>query len=70
MGDNEDLINDQAVFLFNGRIYIITYSALAEFHDQVYSGFELITSTFKFKLSGVPASPTVAAPTPAPSATP
>ena len=60
MGDNEDLTNDQAVIMFNGRVYTITYSALTEFHDQAYNGFELITSTIKFKQSGVSASPTVA----------
>jgi hypothetical protein len=61
MGDNQDLINDQAFFFYNNRVYIITYSALAEFHDQAFNGFELITRTFKFKQSGLPApSPTVA----------
>lgn len=65
MGDNDDLTNDQAVLIFNGRVYTITYSALTEFHDQEYNGFEFITSTFKFKQSGVTTSPVVA-----PSATP
>lgn len=67
MGDNDDLINDQAIFVNNGQVYIITYSALAEFHDQVYGAFELVTSTFQFKPPSVPVSPMVTA---APSATP
>jgi hypothetical protein len=70
MGDNDDLINDQAIFVYNGQVYIITYSALAEFHDQVYGAFELMTSSFQFKLSGVPASPTETAPVSAPAAPP
>jgi hypothetical protein len=61
MGDNRDLINDQAFFFYNNRVYIITYSALTEFHDQAFNGFELITSSFKFKQTSLPAvSPTVA----------
>jgi hypothetical protein len=60
MGDNQDLINDQAVLLFNNRVYIITYSALAEFHDRAYHGFELVASTLKFKQAGLAAaSPSV-----------
>ena len=56
MGDNKDLINDQAIFIKGSRVYIISYSALAEFHDQALNGFELVTSTLKFKQSSTPAS--------------
>jgi hypothetical protein len=60
MGDNEDLMTDQAIFIYEGQVYIITYAALSEFHDQDYNGFELVTATLKFKQSSVPASPAVA----------
>jgi len=57
MGDEGNtLITDQAIFMKGTRVYIITSSALSDFHDKSTYGFNLVTSTFKFKQSNTPAS--------------
>lgn len=57
MGDEGNtLITDQAIFMKGARVYIITGSALSDFHDKSTYGFNLVTSTFKFKQSSAPAS--------------
>lgn len=54
MGDeNATLVNDQAIFKKGDTVYIVTMSSLWDFRDRVTGGFNLITSTFKFKTSSV-----------------
>jgi len=57
MGDEGNtLINDQAIFMKGARVYIITLAVLSDFYDEAAYGFNLVTSTFKFKQSSAPAS--------------
>jgi hypothetical protein len=57
MGDEGNtLINDQAIFMKGARVYIITLAVLSDFYDKAAYGFNLVTSTFKFKQSSAPAS--------------
>ncbi len=57
MGDEGNtLISDQAIFMKGARVYIITLAVLSDFHDKAAYGFNLVTSTFKFKQSSAPAS--------------
>ncbi len=45
------LVNDQAIFMKGNTVYIISMSSMQEFRDQVIGGFNLITSSLRFKAS-------------------
>lgn len=54
--DKYTLVSDQAIFMKDNKIYVITYYSPKEFRDNYLSAFDLVTSTLKFKQSSTPTS--------------
>ena len=51
--DQSSVTTDQAFFIKDNKVYVITYSAPDEFHNAYIDGFNLIVNTLKFKQSSL-----------------